>query len=31
VAFLTPDDKRAPLLSSLLRKWSGAIAATGAP
>jgi carboxyl-terminal processing protease len=31
VAFLTPDDKRAPLLSGLLRKWGGAIVATGAP
>ena len=32
VAVLTPpQDKRAPLLSGLLRKWSGAIAATGAP
>ena len=32
VAVLTPPaDKRAPLLSGLLRKWSGAIAATGAP
>jgi carboxyl-terminal processing protease len=32
VAVLTPPaDKRAPLLSSLLRKWNGAMAATGAP